>query len=79
MELETINKLFLELSQVATAQTAKEKELIVKNQRLRDELEEQIEKWRWISICCKPIRPAWHENMEKEQVYLRKFLDEGRE
>ena len=36
MELETINKLFLELSQVATAQTAKEKGLIVKNQRLMD-------------------------------------------
>ena len=48
LELETINKLFLELSQVATATTKRELELIAEVERLRAEnkmLKDEIEAW----------------------------------
>lgn len=43
MELETINKLFLELSHVANATTAKELALQAKLNRLQDDVERLVE------------------------------------
>ena len=50
MELEIINKLFLELSQVATAQTAKEIELTEQRDTLIAALKHAMSKTSWEGI-----------------------------
>ena len=53
MELETINKLFLELSQFTTAKTKRELELeeIIKNQVLPEKVQRIIEAAKFCNYC----------------------------
>lgn len=46
MELETINKLYLELSQIATAKTEREQELEAENSRLKRFGYHNLEKYK---------------------------------
>lgn len=53
MELETINKLFLELSQFATAKTKRELELeaIIENQVMPEDVQRIIEAAKFCNYC----------------------------
>jgi hypothetical protein len=69
MQLETINKLFLELSQFATAKTQRELELeaIIKNQVMPDKVLRVIEAAKFCNYC--PDAGGYRDGRSVEDCY----------